>query len=165
MKLVKIIRKIVDWLCIILLATITILVISQVFSRYVLHTPLTWSEELCRYLQAAMVMLGSSVLMREGGHLAIDVAVASLKPKPRFVVDVFVKLVTILFFGLVAYFGIGATANAARQTSAAMMVNMKYVYAVLPIGGGLTCMEGVIDLIHHIKTQNPFQTSVSKEVI
>ena len=78
MTVINIIRKINEAAVIIVLALLSTFVVAQVVCRYALGAPLTWSEELARYMQIWMVMLGSAVMMRKGGHLAIDLVPASL---------------------------------------------------------------------------------------
>lgn len=152
MAIIKIIRKINDIAAICLMALLAICVIAQVIWRYALGTPLTWSEELARYLQIWMVMLGAAVMMRKGGHLAIDLVTASLPPKVKRVTDILVYIAIIVFFGIVVWQGIPVTMNAMKQHSPAMQANMGYVYMALPVGGALILMEAVIRFIRFITT-------------
>lgn len=148
---IDIIRKINDTLVMLVLALLSAFVIIQVFCRYFLSAPLTWSEELARYLQIWMVMLGSAVMMRKGGHLAIDLVTASLPPKIKKVTDFVAYAATIVFFAIVFYYGIFLTVNAGRQTSPAMNMPMSYVYASLPVGSALILLEAVIRFIKFLK--------------
>lgn len=155
MTVIKIIRKINDIAVMVVLALLSLFVVLQVVCRYALGTPLTWSEELARYLQIWMVMLGSAVMMRKGGHLAIDLVTASLPKKVKRGTDFIVFATIIVFFGIVCYEGIFLTINAARQTSPAMNMPMSYVYASLPVGSALILMETVIRFIRFIRTGSP----------
>lgn len=159
MKLIiNVIRKLNDTLVMIVLALLSIFVIVQVFCRYFLSAPLTWSEELARYLQIWMVMLGSATMMRKGGHLAIDIVTASMPPKVKRVTDVIVYLATIIFFGIVLYYGIFLTMNAGRQTSPAVNMPMSFVYAALPTGSALILMETIIRFINFLRPDNSEKT-------
>lgn len=151
--IINVIRKINDTLVIIVLALLSAFVIIQVFCRYFLSSPLTWSEELARYLQIWMVMLGSAVMMRKGGHLAIDLVTASLPPKVKKVTDFIVYIATIMFFGIVLYYGVFLTMNAVRQTSPAMNMPMSFVYASLPVGSALILMETIIRFVKFLRPE------------
>lgn len=152
MKLIiNMIRKLNDTLVIIVLALLSTFVIVQVFCRYFLSAPLTWSEELARYLQIWMVMLGAATMMRKGGHLAIDIVTASMPPKVKRVTDFIVYIATITFFVIVLYYGVFLTMNAGRQTSPAVNMPMSFVYAALPTGSALILMETIIRFIHFLK--------------
>ena len=43
----------------------------QVFTRYVLQNPSSWSEELVSYMFAWMALLGASIVVGERGHMNI----------------------------------------------------------------------------------------------
>jgi TRAP-type C4-dicarboxylate transport system permease small subunit len=49
-----------------------IAVILQVFFRYVLSAPLTWSEEAARYLNVWAVLLGAALAVKRKDHLRVD---------------------------------------------------------------------------------------------
>ena len=162
MAVVKIIRKINDIAAICLMSVLAICVIAQVICRYALGAPLTWSEELARYMQIWMVMLGSAVMMRKGGHLAIDLVTASLPPKVKRVTDFLVYISIIVFFSIVVWQGVPVSINALKQHSPAMQINMGYVYMALPVGGALVLMETVIRFVRFIKTGSPDEPGTKK---
>ena len=143
-------RKIVDVVAILLIAALSVLVIAQVFARYMFNHSITWSEELARYLQVWMVMVGSVILTRKKGHLAIDIVTASLPPKVRYVTETIVHIMVLAFFAIVAYYGVTLTANAARQLSPALRLHMSYVYAALPVCGTLIFLEELRLFINHL---------------
>lgn len=155
MTVIKVIRKINDVAVMIALALLSLFVVLQVICRYALGSPLTWSEELSRYLQIWMVMLGSAVMMRKGGHLAIDLVTASLPKSIKRVTDFIVFIAIIVFFGIVCWQGIFLTANAVSQTAPATNLPMCYVYAALPVGGALILMETVIRFVRFLRTGSP----------
>lgn len=49
-----------------------VIVILQVFFRYVLNLPLTWSEGAARYLNVWAVLLGASLAVKHKDHLRVD---------------------------------------------------------------------------------------------
>lgn len=155
MAVIKIIRKINDIAAICLMSILAICVIAQVICRYALGAPLTWSEELARYMQIWMVMLGAAVMMRKGGHLAIDLVTASLPPKAKKVTDFIAFVAIIVFFFIVVKEGIPVAMNAMKQHSPAMQANMGYIYMALPVGGALILMETLIRFVRFLKTGSP----------
>ncbi len=50
----------------------------QVFTRYILKNPSSWSEELVSYLFAWMALLGASIVVGERGHKNIPLLVYSV---------------------------------------------------------------------------------------
>ena len=60
----------------------------QVFTRYILRNPSTWSEELVSYLFAWMALLGASLVVGERGHMNIPILVDKAKPELKKVLAV-----------------------------------------------------------------------------
>ncbi|WP_416897344.1 MAG: TRAP transporter small permease [Minwuia sp.] len=50
----------------------------SVFMRYVLGTPVTWTDELSGYLVVGIVMLGAAETLRRGDHISVDLISARL---------------------------------------------------------------------------------------
>ena len=66
-----------------ILATMIPLVCIQVFCRYVLNAPITWSEELATYLFAWLIFFGATVTVRRNEVPALRIIVKSLPPRRR----------------------------------------------------------------------------------
>lgn len=45
----------------------------SVFQRYVLGTPVTWTDEMSGFLVVAIVMLGAAETLRRGEHISVDI--------------------------------------------------------------------------------------------
>ena len=67
-------------LCVIFLALMSIIIVLQVFFRYVLNNSLSWSEELARYLFIWMIYIGISYGVKLDKHICVD-AVYTFMPK------------------------------------------------------------------------------------
>ncbi len=59
------------------------LVVVDVFMRYVMHRPLMVSDELSAYMLVALAFLGFAYTWREGGHVRVEVLVRRLSPRVR----------------------------------------------------------------------------------
>ena len=79
----EIIRKINDAAVVGLFFAMTVTVLIQVFFRFVLQSPLRWTEELARYLMIWLVLLASSIAMRNRAHLQVDVLTSALPRGPK----------------------------------------------------------------------------------
>lgn len=66
------------WLAGACLVLMTAFVAMQVFARYVLNSPLTWTEPASILLMGWFIFLGAAVGTREGYHLSFDVLLAFL---------------------------------------------------------------------------------------
>ena len=59
----------------------TLVILVQVFFRYVLNNSFPWSEELARYLMVWMTFLTLPVVSRLGQHAALEIILGSLPHK------------------------------------------------------------------------------------
>jgi tripartite ATP-independent transporter DctM subunit len=70
---------------------------SGVFSRYVLHNALTWTDELATFLFLWMTMLGAVVAYRRGEHMRLNAVVRAVSDGTRRWLDVIATTVVALF--------------------------------------------------------------------
>ena len=103
--LLQIIRNVNDAVVVVLFLAMTITVIIQVFFRFVIQSPLRWTEELARYLMIWLVLMASAIAMRNRSHLQVDVLTSALPQKPKRILTAIVDLLTIVFLCIMTYFG------------------------------------------------------------
>lgn len=68
------------------------LICLQIFSRYVLGKPLTWTEQLCRFFFIWMMMLEIPVLFHEKEFMAFDLLLHAIPGKTQQVVSILIKI-------------------------------------------------------------------------
>ncbi|GHV95077.1 TRAP transporter small permease protein [Spirochaetia bacterium] len=142
-KISGIIEKIVDVFLIAAFMTMTAAYFSGVVARYVFNLGIPWAEELTRYLNVAMVMLGSSTLARYGAHTNITVLELAAKGKSRKAVKVFQQILTILFFSFAARIGVGFAATA-KHISSNMRMPMSVMYYVMSLAFALLAFQTLV---------------------
>src|SRR5271170_1493625 len=64
-----------------------VVLFAGVISRYVLHAPLIWSDELASMLFLWLAMLGAVVAFRRSEHMRMTALVASAGPRLRAYLD------------------------------------------------------------------------------
>ncbi len=69
----------------------------QVVMRYVLNSPLSWPEELARYLMIWATFIGAALLVREDGHVRLDYFRGLLRGKLRLFAEIIDRLAAGLF--------------------------------------------------------------------
>ena len=110
----------------------------QVFTRFVLRDPSSWTEELATFLLIWVGLLGASVALNRGAHLGIDFLVLKLSPQRRLYTELFVYACIAAFSLAVLVVGgavLVARTLSLQQTSPALGLPMGYVYLALPISG------------------------------
>lgn len=98
--LLQIIRNVNDAVVVVLFLAMTITVIIQVFFRFVIQSPLRWTEELARYLMIWLVLMASAIAMRNRSHLQVDVLTSALPQKPKRILTAIVDLLTMFSYVL-----------------------------------------------------------------
>jgi len=136
----KIVDKILSWIVIVLMAVITVNVLWQVFSRFVLQNPSSFTEELARYMLIWIGILGAAYVAGQKLHLAIDLLSTKLKGNSKAFLEIFIQLCIFAFSFFVLLIGgirLVYITLELNQISAALQVPLGYVYLVLPVSGAL----------------------------
>ncbi len=154
----KILDKILSTLCILLFGGLVVLVTWQVFTRFVLNNPSTFSEELAKYCFVWLVVFGASFVFGENGHMRIEFIQNSMPNKLRMAMQIFIEISIILFSALVLISGgLTTTKIAWTQMSAALNVPVGYLYAVMPISGFFIIFYSLYNIYVVIKTKKPLE--------
>jgi len=153
----KTIKKLLDRsLELLLMVVVVVLVLDvlwQVFTRFILKNPSTWTEELAVFMLIWVSLLGAAVALGRGAHLGIDYFVGKLPARTRLVTEVFAFLCIALFsFTVMILGGIELVTNTLRleQISPAINVKVGYVYLAIPISGFFLVLYSVIGLFERL---------------
>jgi len=124
-----------------LLIALTAVVVSQVFARYVLQAPLSWSEELARFLLMWLSMLSAAYAFKTGGHFALRILVMQLPRNLRRAVALSVHLVVVLFFAVLLYYSVVFVSGVSGHRAPALQIPMELPYASVVVGTALMLFE------------------------
>lgn len=128
-------------------AAMVILVVWQVFTRYILKNPSTWSEELVSYLFAWMALFGASLTVSERGHMNIPVVVEKMSPGAQKVLALLSEALIFLFSAVVLVWGGYAISNLAMgQMTSSLGVAVGVFYIALPISGVLNMIFSLLNI-------------------
>jgi TRAP-type C4-dicarboxylate transport system permease small subunit len=120
------------------MAGMTINVLWQVFSRFILQTPSSFTEELARYMLVWLGILGASYVAGQKMHLAIDLLSTKLEGKSKSILEITIQTFVFLFAFFVMFVGgirLVTITFYLNQISAALQVQLGYIYLVIPISG------------------------------
>ena len=131
----------------ILIAAMALIVIANVFSRYVLNFSLKWSAEAARYCMVWAAFLGAVVLVHSGEHLAVDILERFLTGVPQKILRVIIILGSTIFFIIQTFYGFVLVHLTRGQVASSLRVlPMNVVYAIIPISGLLMILISVVKL-------------------
>jgi C4-dicarboxylate transporter DctQ subunit len=122
---------------VLLIAFYLVLVLLQVFFRYVLNASLFWSEEVVRYSLVWGVMLGSALVAFDRGHIRIDLLDGVLPPDAARIMRFSANAFTLAFNLILVWTGVNFVDRTIFQNSASLGVPMWSVYAAIPIGAAI----------------------------
>ena len=143
---------------IVLVAIMSILVIDvlwQVFSRYVLSAPSSFTDELAGFLLIWVGLLGAAYVAGKNEHLAIDLMLQKLKGVKRRRLQIIINTIVgvfALFVMVVGGIWLVYTRFYLGVKSAALALPLGYVYLVVPISG-ILIIYYAIDNSLNLKTE------------
>jgi len=115
------------------LADIVVL-FSGVVSRYVLHNPLLWSDELAAILFLWLAMLGSVVALRRGEHMRMTALVGKAGPERRALLEAVSTWACLAFLAMVVHPAWEYAAEEQAITTPALEISNLWRAAALPVG-------------------------------
>lgn len=136
------------------LVIMSLLVIIQVFFRYVLNDSLSWTENLARYFQIYVTFLGAAIALRKGMLISIDLVLSYLKEKTRLRLIIFNYTLVTLFSLFLITVGTKVVLQQITYGQVAPLfvsVPMYLIYLAIPIGGVFLFIESILYIVDRYK--------------
>jgi len=142
----RVLRALAEWpAALLVLAEIVVLSLGVVY-RYVLQTPLTWSDELASILFLWLAMLGAVVALQHGEHMRLTVFVARLSEGKRRKVENLVACLTVLFCAALLWPAIEHMNEQWVILTPALEIPDALRVAAVVVGLGLMLMQSLLQL-------------------
>ena len=119
--------------CAALLAGLVVVVSAAVISRFVLNAPLTWPEELARFLLVALTFFGAALAARRGEHILVNYVGTFLPARAHLWTTLVVDLLTCAFLVLFTILGLQMIDRMWVSVSPALSIRMGFVYICVPV--------------------------------
>ncbi|KAB1068047.1 TRAP transporter small permease [Tamlana haliotis] len=132
------INKTLEWFMIIIFGLLVIDVLFQVFSRYILGTSFTWTEEFARFALIWMTIIGAAYLNAKREHLSMDFLYQKFSEENQRKLSILIEVFIFLFALIVMVIGglnLVYTTLHLEQLSGTLRIPLGYVYAVMPFSG------------------------------
>ena len=153
-KIAKQLNKGLEVTLVILMSVLVVDVLWQVFSRYLLSSPSSFTDELAGFLLIWVGVLGAAYVAGRQEHLAIDILLHKSPPARQ-------KKLLYLIHSLVFLFALGImlvggtvlmyTRFVLQVKSAALQLPLGYVYIVMPLSGLIIMFY---ETLHILKLKN-----------
>lgn len=125
--------------------------VLQVFTRFVLNSSLSWTEELARYAFIWSNLLGAALCVKNKSNAVVTVITdkLSVKNKKRF--NVMANMCVVFISCIIAIYGLQVAYAVRTQLSPALRLPMSFVYGAAPAFGLLSLFYGVENMVEELQ--------------
>lgn len=147
---IKKLNKVLELTLVVLMSVLVVDVLWQVFSRYLLSSPSSFTDELAGFLLIWVGVLGAAYVAGRQEHLAIDLLIQRSSParqkKLRYTIHILIFLFA-LFVMVVGGINLMYTRFVLEVKSAALQLPLGYVYIVLPVSGLIIMFYEIVHIL------------------
>ena len=142
--------------CELALAGMLVLVIIEVFRRYVLGDPTQSSLEITEYLLVSIGVLPLAVILQHDRHVNVDTLTVRLSARTQAILTFVCRLLTAIFALVIFYFGADMAIDALMKdarSSSLLAFPLGIAYGLIPVGFlslGLTAIDETISAFKQI---------------
>ncbi|MDR1902376.1 MAG: TRAP transporter small permease subunit [Treponema sp.] len=135
----------------VLLALMVVCIIIQVFCRFVLFSPLAWSEELTTLLQAALIFPGIAYCVKNKTHIEMTAVYERLPRNGKIIFDAIAQVVLVIC-GFYFIWSVKLFLGVQKQTALTMTwLRLDVFYQVLFWGALTTELYLISDFLRFIR--------------
>ena len=136
-----------------LVSTLLVCVALGVATR-ALGDPLIWTDELSRFLMVWLAVFGWVLASRKRIHVRIRFFQDRLPRRAQRRVEIAIQTAMTLFGALVTVYGAGLIGKNHDLEATTLPISMAWLYAPLVLGGAVTALQGVLELIEALRQPN-----------
>mgnify|MGYP001205824863 CR=1 FL=1 len=144
-------KKPLETVLCILLSFLTIITFSQVIARYVFEAPLSWSEELARFILLWLAMLSAAYGFKIKTHFSLQFIVNRTSFKLTKYVYFYVTLIVSLFLIIFIYYSLIFVMGVNGHLAPALQIPMEIPYSSTIVGGLLMLYYVLVNFFNEIK--------------
>lgn len=142
-----------EYLLVLLMVAEVIIVFAQVITRFILKSPLAWSEEIARYMFIWLVWIGAAYATKENKNIKIDLLSSKFTGAMKVFADIFVA---VLFIGLMMFMlytsgKVTYTVYASKSIATGSHMPMWIAWFSLPLSMALMTFRFIQNSVRSIK--------------
>lgn len=119
----------------------------QIFTRFILNNPSTFTDEVLRYVLIWASLLGSAYCFYKDEHLSLDLVKDRVHGVASTVLFVFIEIMTLFFVCYVFVYGGGRLMMNATNVSSVLHIPYKVLYSIIPISGVFIVVARILKYI------------------
>ena len=109
-------------------------VFYQFFTRYVLNSSASWTEEIARYLLICMVFVGAAALVRLNRHIHVDLFYRMMRPGHARALSTVVDVARVVFFAYAVVLTLQMMGKMGNYKMTIIDLPMNLVYGICAFG-------------------------------
>lgn len=141
-----IVRPTIEYAAALLVVAEIVVLLTGVTSRYLLHNPIVWSDELASILFLWLALLGSVIALDRGEHMRMTALVGKTSPKVRAFLEVLAVAVPAGYLALIVGPAFEFANEEAVITTPALEISNLWRASALPVGAGLMLLVSLLRL-------------------
>ncbi|EAU39896.1 TRAP dicarboxylate transporter, DctQ subunit [Fulvimarina pelagi HTCC2506] len=130
----RFIDRLLEFACSFLLVEIVVFLFANVLARYVFAISFHWADEMVRYSFTWLAFLSGALVMRYGGHMAMDMFTDAFPSRIARSLRIGIELAVIVFLVVLTIYSWQMAQIAEGQRSSTLRISMIYVYLSAPVG-------------------------------
>ena len=130
---------------------VLLVMLAQVFFRYVLNSSLQWSEELAVWGMVWMVFIGSVLLMRRSEHISITTLARIAPQTVRPFLVIFNKAAALVFLVIIGYYGFEVFGGTFHARSPSIGLSTRWIKLAIPVGAVLMAVVAVYAIADDVR--------------
>lgn len=123
----------------------------QIFNRFALGLPLSWSEEFQKFGHVWMVFIAIPVAYRKGAHIGMDAILIRMPHAMQRAIALIVEIMWLVLALAIAVFTLHLMEVAKFQDSPGLGLRMDWVYAGMVLGAAYLALIAVRRIVAFFK--------------
>lgn len=126
-----------------LIAVMTASVLVQVFFRYVLNRPISWTEEFSIFSMIWMAFLVAPIAYRSGANVSIEVLRDLFKGRAQSVLQLVLTVLVLAILVVLFRHSLIYMRRGFGSTASSLPITMGWIYISMPLGLGAMIVVGL----------------------
>ncbi len=143
-KLEKVLDTVMRFLMAIAMLTLLVFGTWQIFTRWILKNPSTFTDELLRYVLIIAGFIGAAYCFYRDEHLALTLITDKAKGPFKVILEIFIEACILFFVVYVFIIGGMKLVSTATNVSSVMHIPMKTLYMIEPVCGVLIVLARIL---------------------
>jgi C4-dicarboxylate transporter, DctQ subunit len=139
---------------VILISLMGFLICFEVVARLFVTRPMLWTVEISEYLLVYITFFGTAWVLKEEGHVAMDLFLTRLRPRPRCAMNVATSLIGAIISLICVWYGAKVTIEYCRTgyfLSKILDFPFFIVAAVFPVGWFLLFIQFLVRAYKYVE--------------